>query len=32
VFWCIADVSAGEIVYGGGNPCTSEEQRYRFTA
>ncbi|HEX2045170.1 MAG TPA: C45 family peptidase [Gaiellaceae bacterium] len=30
VFWCVADVTAGEIVYGRGNPCRSEAQTYRF--
>ena len=30
VFWVIADVSTGEITYGRGNPCDSEEQRYAF--
>jgi isopenicillin-N N-acyltransferase like protein len=30
VFWCIADVTAGEILYGRGNPCDSMAQRYRF--
>jgi isopenicillin-N N-acyltransferase like protein len=30
VFWCIADVTTGEIVYGRGNPCSSEAQVYRF--
>lgn len=30
VFWCIADVTTGEISYGRGNPCDSEEQRYAF--
>jgi len=33
VFWCVADVTAGEIRYGRGNPCDgSEAQVYRFTA
>jgi len=32
VFWCVADVSAGEITYGRGNPCDSEPQVYRFGA
>ena len=32
VFWCVADVTAGEITYGRGNPCESEAQVYRFTA
>jgi isopenicillin-N N-acyltransferase like protein len=30
VFWCIADVTTGEIAYGRGNPCNSQEQRYAF--
>jgi len=30
VFWCMADVTAGEITYGRGNPCDSEAQVYRF--
>jgi isopenicillin-N N-acyltransferase-like protein len=30
VFWCVADVTAGVITYGGGNPCGSETQEYRF--
>jgi isopenicillin-N N-acyltransferase like protein len=30
VFWCVADVTAGEITYGRGNPCDSETQIYRF--
>jgi isopenicillin-N N-acyltransferase like protein len=30
VFWCVADVTAGEVVYGRGNPCRSEAQSYRF--
>ena len=29
-FWSVADVTAGEIRYGLGNPCDSEEQVYRF--
>ena len=32
VFWCVADVTAGEIAYGRGNPCDSEHQVYRFGA
>jgi hypothetical protein len=32
VFWCVADVTAGEITYGRGNPCDSEAQTYRFEA
>lgn len=30
VFWVIADVTAGSLVYGRGNPCDSLEQRYDF--
>jgi isopenicillin-N N-acyltransferase-like protein len=30
IFWCIADVSAGVITYGLGNPCDSETQEYAF--
>jgi isopenicillin-N N-acyltransferase like protein len=30
VFWCVADLGAGEIRYGRGNPCDSETQVYRF--
>ncbi len=29
-FWCVADVTAGEITYGRGNPCRSTAQTYRF--
>lgn len=29
-FWCIADVTAGEIAFGPGNPCQPGEQRYSF--
>ncbi len=29
-FWCLADVTAGEIRYGRGNPCRGREARYRF--
>lgn len=32
VFWCVADVTAGEITYGRGNPCDSEAQVYSFAA
>ncbi len=32
VFWCVTDVTAGEVTYGRGNPCDSEAQVYRFTA
>lgn len=31
VFWCIAEVHAGRIAFGRGNPCTSTAQAYRFT-
>jgi len=31
VFWCLADVTAGRILYGRGNPCDSEPQEYDFT-
>jgi len=30
VFWCVADVTAGRIVYGRGNPCASEPELYEF--
>ncbi len=30
VFWCIADVHAGRIVFGRGNPCISIAQTYTF--
>lgn len=30
VFWCVTDVTAGEITYGRGNPCDSAAQVYRF--
>ena len=29
-FWCIADVTAGDIRYGLGNPCEPGEERYAF--
>lgn len=29
-FWCIADVTAGQIRYGLGNPCEPGEERYAF--
>jgi isopenicillin-N N-acyltransferase like protein len=32
VFWCVADVTAGEIAYGRGNPCSSTTQTYGFRA
>jgi len=31
-FWCLADVTAGEIAYGRGPRCRGEEARYRFAA
>jgi isopenicillin-N N-acyltransferase-like protein len=30
VFWCVADVTEGTVIYGRGNPCDSQEQRYEF--
>jgi isopenicillin-N N-acyltransferase-like protein len=30
VFWCLADVTAGEIAFGRGNACESVAQTYRF--
>ena len=30
IFWCIADVTLGKLLYGRGNPCNSIEQRYEF--
>ena len=30
VFWCLADVTAGHIRYGAGNPCRSRAQWYTF--
>ena len=32
VFWCVADVSAGRVAYGRGNPCDSVDQEYAFQA
>lgn len=29
-FWCLADVTQGDIRYGRGNPCRDGEVRYRF--
>ncbi len=29
-FWCVADVTSGEIRYGRGAPCRGDESRYRF--
>jgi isopenicillin-N N-acyltransferase-like protein len=31
VFWCVADVTAGRIEFGRGNPCDSSVQSYAFT-
>ena len=31
-FWCVADVTAGAIRFGRGNPCDSETQEYRFAS
>ena len=30
-FWCVADVTAGTVMYGRGNPCESEAQLYVFS-
>ncbi len=30
IFWCIADVTEGSLMYGRGNPCNSTDQRHRF--
>jgi hypothetical protein len=30
VFWCLADVTAGEVRYGRGPRCRGEETVYRF--
>jgi isopenicillin-N N-acyltransferase like protein len=30
VFWCVADVTAGTVTYGKGNPCRSLPRRYAF--
>jgi isopenicillin-N N-acyltransferase like protein len=30
VFWVVADMTAGRLSYGRGNPCDSEEQVYEF--
>jgi isopenicillin-N N-acyltransferase-like protein len=30
VFWCLADVTAGDVAYGRGPRCRGEEARYRF--
>lgn len=30
VFWCVADVTAGDVRFGAGPPCDSVEQRYAF--
>ena len=29
-FWCVADVTAGVIAYGRGNPCRGNRAEYRF--
>jgi len=29
-FWCVVDVTAGDIRFGLGNPCQPGEERYRF--
>ena len=29
-FWCLADVTAGVIAYGRGNPCRGDRAEYRF--
>jgi isopenicillin-N N-acyltransferase-like protein len=29
-FWCVADVSAGRVIFGRGNPCDSVPQEYAF--
>lgn len=31
-FWCVVDVTAGDIRYGLGNPCQTGEERYAFGA
>lgn len=31
VFWCVADVTAGRIAYGRGNPCRPGETVYAFS-
>jgi isopenicillin-N N-acyltransferase-like protein len=31
VFWCVADVTEGRILFGRGNPCDSMEQEYVFS-
>jgi isopenicillin-N N-acyltransferase-like protein len=30
VFWCVADVTEGRVLYGRGNPCDSVAQTYAF--
>jgi isopenicillin-N N-acyltransferase-like protein len=30
VFWCVSDLTDGEIEFGRGNPCNSTAQPYRF--
>jgi hypothetical protein len=29
-FWCVVDVTAGDIRYGLGNPCQPGEERFHF--
>ena len=29
-FWCVVDVTAGDVRYGLGNPCAGDEARYAF--
>ena len=31
VFWCVADVTEGVIMFGRGNPCDSDAQEYVFS-
>ena len=30
IFWCIADVTEGKLMYGRGNPCNSTEQTHAY--
>ena len=30
IFWCVADVTAGHVTYGLGNPCNSTPQEHAF--
>lgn len=32
VFWCVADVTEGRVVFGRGNPCDSLAQEYVFSS